>query len=155
MDYFVVKTIHQGAVVLSICGFFARGVGALTGAAWVQRRAAKTLPHLVDTVLLLSALALAWMLQLHPGNAPWLLAKIIGLLAYIGLGMLALKERRAAPELVDPPGGRAGEDGPGGITKPGRPMPLRAAAWIAALVTFGWIVSVAISKQPLGFVAGL
>lgn len=129
MDYFVVKAIHQAAVVLSISGFFARGVGALTGAAWVQRRAAKTLPHLVDTVLLLSALALAWMLRLHPGNAPWLLAKIIGLLAYIGLGMLALK--------------------------PLRPMPVRAAAWLAALVTFGWIVSVAISKQPLGFLASL
>ena len=39
---------------------------------------AKTLPHLVDTVLLLSALTLAWMLRLTPGNAPWLLAKIVG-----------------------------------------------------------------------------
>ena len=45
MDYFVVKTIHQGAVALSITGFFARGLGALVGARWVTSRAAKTLPH--------------------------------------------------------------------------------------------------------------
>jgi len=125
MDYFVVKTIHQSAVALSITGFFARGLGALMGARWVTSRAAKTLPHLVDTVLLLSALTLAWLLRLHPGNAPWLLAKIIGLLAYIGLGMVALK--------------------------PQRPMPVRVAAWLGALLTFGWIVSVALSKRPLGF----
>ncbi|HJV67636.1 SirB2 family protein [Ideonella sp.] len=125
MDYFVVKTIHQSAVALSITGFFARGLGALMGARWVTSRAAKTLPHLVDTVLLLSALTLAWLLRLHPGNAPWLLAKVIGLLVYIGLGMVALK--------------------------PQRPVPVRAAAWLGALATFGWIVSVALSKRPLGF----
>jgi uncharacterized membrane protein SirB2 len=129
MDYLAVKTLHQTAVALSVTGFFARGLGGLMGARWVNGRAAKTLPHLVDTVLLLSALALAWMLRLHPGNAPWLLAKLIGLLAYIGLGTVALK--------------------------PQRPRPVRAAAWLAALAVFGWIVSVAITKQPLGFLAML
>jgi len=125
MDYFVVKTVHQGAVLLSISGFFARGLGSLIGAAWVQGRLARSLPHGVDTVLLLSALWLAWTLRLTPAEAPWLLAKIIGLLAYIALGMLALK--------------------------PGRPWGLRAAAWLAALATVGWMVSVAITKNPLGF----
>jgi uncharacterized membrane protein SirB2 len=112
MDYFAVKTVHQTAVALSLAGFFSRGLGA------------KTVPHVVDSVLLLSALWLAWTLRLTPTAAPWLLAKIIGLVVYIGLGMVALK--------------------------PGRPAPARAAAWIAALATFGWIVSVAITKNPLG-----
>jgi uncharacterized membrane protein SirB2 len=128
MDYALVKLVHQSAVALSISGFFVRGLGALGDAAWVKSRPAKTLPHIVDSVLLLSALTLAWMLRLHPGNAPWLLAKIIGLVVYIGLGMLALK--------------------------PGRSWGVRAAAWVAALVTFGWIVSVALTKQPLGFFSG-
>jgi uncharacterized membrane protein SirB2 len=127
MDYFVVKTIHQGAVALSLSGFFARGLGSLRGAAWVRGRFAKTVPHVVDTVLLLSALTLAWMLRLTPGSAPWLAAKIIGLVVYVGLGVVALK--------------------------PGRPLRVRAAAWIAALATFGWIVSVAITKNPLGVLA--
>jgi len=125
MDYFVVKTVHQGAVLLSISGFFARGLGSLLGAAWVQGRLAKSLPHGIDTVLLLSALWLAWMLRLTPDEAPWLLAKIIGLLVYIALGMLALK--------------------------PGRPWGLRAAAWLAALATVGWMVSVAATKKTQGF----
>jgi uncharacterized membrane protein SirB2 len=129
MDYFLVKTIHQAAVALSFTGFFARGLGLLTGADWVQGRAAKTLPHVVDSVLLLSALTLAWMLRINPVAAPWLLAKIVGLLVYIGLGMVALK--------------------------PTRPAGVRTAAWIAALATFGWIVSVAMSKSPLGFLSHL
>ena len=125
MDYFTLKHIHQGAVVLSVAGFFARGLASFFGAAWVRGRAAKTLPHIVDSVLLISALWLAWMLRLTPDAAPWLLAKIIGLLAYIGLGVLALR--------------------------PGRPLAVRASAWAVALATFGWIVSVAITKNPLGF----
>ena len=87
------------------------------------------LPHIVDSVLLLSALTLAWLLRMHPANAPWLLAKIVGLVLYIGLGMLALK--------------------------PGRPWALRAAAWVGALAVFGWIVSVAFTKSAWGFLAGL
>ena len=127
MDYFAVKAIHQAAVILSVTGFSARGLGSLLSARWVSGRLAKTLPHVVDAVLLGSALWLAWTLRLTPAAAPWLLAKIIGLLGYIGLGMVALK--------------------------PTRPAPVRAAAWLAALATFGWIVSVAITKNPMGYFA--
>jgi uncharacterized membrane protein SirB2 len=124
MDYAALKLVHQSAVALSIGGFFARGWGSLAGAAWVRSRAVRTLPHLVDTVLLGSAIGLAWLLQLNPLATPWLAAKIIGLLAYIGLGMVALK--------------------------PGRPRALRAAAWVAALLCFAQIVAVAITKQAGG-----
>jgi uncharacterized membrane protein SirB2 len=124
MDYLAVKLVHQTAVTLSIMGFFVRGLASLNGARWTQSRAAKTLPHLVDTILLLSALTMAWMLRLTPDKAPWLLAKIVGLVLYVGLGVLALR--------------------------PGRPFAVRAAAWVAALAMVAWIVSVAITKTPLG-----
>jgi uncharacterized membrane protein SirB2 len=127
MDYSAIKLVHQSAVALSIGGFFVRGAASLAGARWVNSRAAKTLPHLVDTVLLLSALALAWMLRLTPDKAPWLLAKIVGLVVYVVLGVIALR--------------------------PGRPRAVRAAAWVGALVVAAWIVSVALSKNPLGFLA--
>jgi uncharacterized membrane protein SirB2 len=127
MDYAAWKLLHQSAAALSITGFVARGLGSFTQAAWVRQRVARTAPHVVDTLLLLSALVMAWTLRLTPGNAPWLTAKIAGLLLYIGLGMLALR--------------------------PGRPLALRIAAWVAALAVFGWIVSVAITKQPLGLLA--
>jgi uncharacterized membrane protein SirB2 len=127
MDYPLVKSIHVAAVALSGAGFFARGLGSLAGAAWVRGRAAKTLPHVVDTVLLGSALTLAWTLHSSPATTPWLGAKVAGLLVYIGLGMIALR--------------------------PGWPAAVRGAAWACALLTFGWIVSVALTKQPLGLLA--
>jgi len=129
MDYFTVKALHQTAVALSLAGFFARGLGGLAGAAWVRSRAAKSVPHVVDTVLLLSALTLAWMLRLNPLTTPWLAAKIVALLVYIGLGLVALNPRRA--------------------------LKLRVAAWLAALASFGYIVSVALTKSPLGFIGGM
>lgn len=127
MDYLAIKAIHQTAVALSVTGFFARGLGSFAGAGWVRGRLAKTLPHIVDSVLLISALVLVWLLRPPLASSGWLLAKIVGLLVYIALGMVALR--------------------------PGRPVGLRAAAWIAALVTFGWVVSVAITKNALGFMA--
>ena len=127
MDYGILKAVHQTAVALSVTGFFARGLASLLGAEWVRGRLARSLPHVVDSVLLLSALLLTWTLRLTPDSAPWLLAKIAGLLVYIGLGTLALR--------------------------PGRPPRVRAVAWVAALATFGWIVSVAITKTPAGFLA--
>lgn len=125
MDYLLLKTLHQSLVALSISGFAARGLGSLSGAAWVGRPLAKRLPHLVDSLLLLSALALLWALQLNPLSSPWLLAKLLGLLLYIGLGVLALQARRPAWQ--------------------------RGPAFVAALATVGWMVSVAISKSPWGF----
>ncbi|WP_457331975.1 SirB2 family protein [Rhizobacter sp. P5_C2] len=130
MDYAVVKAVHQSAVALSFAGFFLRGAASLAGASWVRRRAARSIPHLVDTVLLVSALTLAWMLHIHPGTAPWLLAKVIALVVYVGLGVIALR--------------------------PGRSRGVRATAWLAALLTFGYIVSVAITKSAWGvFVLGM
>ena len=127
VDYATLKLVHQTAVALSLTGFFVRGAASLAGAGWVASRAARTLPHVVDTVLLLSALMLAWMLRLTPGNAPWLLAKVVGLVAYVALGVVALR--------------------------PGRSPGVRMAAWLAALVTACWIVSVAVTKRPSGFFA--
>ena len=129
MDYATIKLIHQSAVTLSFAGFLARGVGMLRDASWIRHRIAKTLPHLVDTVLIVSAIALAWLLRLTPTNAPWIAAKIGGLVLYIALGLVALRF--------------------------GRTKTVRAGAWIAAMLTFAWIVSVAITKDPRGFFAAL
>ena len=124
MDYGTIKLIHESAVTISFAGFFARGAGMLRDASWVRHRLAKTLPHVVDTILIVSAIWLAWMLRLSPANAPWIAAKIAGLLAYIALGLVALRF--------------------------GRTRPVRAAAWVLAMLTFAWIVSVAITKDPRG-----
>lgn len=129
MDYAIIKLVHQAAVALSVTGFFVRGAAALAGASWVRERAARTVPHLVDSALLLSGLAMAWTLRLTPDRAPWLLAKLMGLVIYIALGVVALRPRF--------------------------PRRVRAFAWLSALGVVGWMASVAITKQPLGIFDGL
>lgn len=116
--------VHETAVALSVSSFFIRGLRRLFDAVPVGGRLTKSLPHLVDTVLLLSAVTLAWMLRINPLNSPWLMAKVCGLVAYVGLGIVAMRT--------------------------GVSFRLRLAAWLAALLTVGWIISVAITKSPLG-----
>src|SRR5215472_14546765 len=135
MDYATLKLIHVSAVALSFFGFAARGLGALCGAGWVRQRITRVLPHFIDTVLLVSALGMLWMLRLSPWATPWLRAKLIGLILYVALGVLAL--RRAPP-------GRAA-----------RPQAMQLIAWVGALVVFGYIVSVALTKSPRGPLAWL
>lgn len=122
--YALLRQLHRLCALLSIVGFTARWLGVLAGQAWTQRRPAKTLPHVVDTVLLLSALAMAFGAAISPADAPWLATKIVLLLVYIGLGMVALR--------------------------PARPLSQRLLAGVAALAVFGHIVAVAFTKQPLG-----
>jgi uncharacterized membrane protein SirB2 len=124
VDYAALKLVHQTAIALSISGFVARGVAGLMDARWVHGRAARTLPHVVDTVLLASAIGLAWMLRLNPIETPWLLAKIVGLLLYIALGMIALR--------------------------PALPRGVRAAALLAAVLCFAQIVGMALTKSVAG-----
>jgi hypothetical protein len=67
----------------------ARQVAAL------QQPLVRVLPHIVDTVLLASAIAMAVISAQYPFAAGWLTAKLIGLLIYIGCGTMALKRGRS------------------------------------------------------------
>ncbi len=124
VDYPTIKLLHQSAVALSSLGFVLRGIASLKGAQWTQGRVAKTLPHVVDTVLLASAITLAVLLKINPAHAPWLTAKILGLFLYIGLGMVTLR--------------------------PGFGRSTRTFAFGLALFVMAWIVSVAVTKDPWG-----
>jgi len=121
----VLKQVHVWAVALSLAGFLARSLGTFAHGAWVRSRGARRAQDAVDTVLLVSAIALAYTLGISPLAHPWLAAKIGALLAYIGLGALALRAQL--------------------------PLPARLTAWIGALGVFGYIVSVALTKDPQGF----
>lgn len=122
MSYFAIKHLHVTCVVLSGLGFCLRGIWMLTGSPLLQARAAKILPHLIDTTLLGSALALAYLSGQYPFVQPWLTAKVFGLLAYIVFGTLALKR--------------------------GRTPRIRLGFFALALLTFGYIVGVALTRNP-------
>lgn len=139
LDYTTLRFIHISAVAISGGGFLARAAGTAREAPWVRGRAARTLPHLVDTVLLLSALGMLWVAHLSPWALPWLRAKLIGLLCYIALGVLALRGLRAAPPRAATPGRRI----------------VALGAGVLALAVFLYIVSVALTKDPRGLFAAL
>jgi uncharacterized membrane protein SirB2 len=123
------KLLHVSSAFLSIAGFGLRGYWMARDNPLLQHRAAKVLPHIIDTLLLSSAIAMLVYLQLSPLAQPWLYVKIIALLLYIGLGMVALRF--------------------------GRTKKIKVSAWLSALLTAGYIVSVAYSKSPWGFLAPL
>lgn len=124
--YTTLKAVHVTAVVLSGSGFLLRWLLQL--AHWhSDARALRILPHVIDTVLLASAITLAFVGRFNPLATPWLAAKIVGLAIYIVAGTVAL---RGAPAR-------------------------RLPAFIVAVVAFVYIVSVALIKQPLGFLSGL
>lgn len=119
----VVKQVHVACVLLSGAGFFFRGILMMRESPLLRARLIKIAPHIVDTVLLVSAIALASQWGWVAMQMPWLLAKIVGLLVYIALGTVALRR--------------------------GRTKMIRVSAWFAALGVFSYIVAVAFTKSPL------
>ena len=126
MDYSALKTIHIACVIASYALFFVRGVWMIGESALLQRRWVRIAPHVIDTVLLASAIALAVMIRQYPFVEPWLTAKVMGLVVYIGLGMIALRR--------------------------GKSKRMRIATWIAAQLVFFYIVAAAITKSALPIV---
>jgi uncharacterized membrane protein SirB2 len=127
MSYSLVKFIHVASVILSVAGFFLRGISMIRASPLLGARWIKVLPHVNDTVLLVAALSLAAMSGQFPWVVDWVSAKVMGLIVYILLGAVALRA--------------------------GAPRQIRIACWLAAMAVFAWIVSVALSRQPAGFLA--
>ncbi len=116
-----IKILHMSCALLTISGFFVRGVWMLRDSPLLQARWVKVLPHVIDSVLLLSGVTLAVLTQQNPMVQHWLLAKIVLLLLYIVLGSIALKYGRSKKQKI--------------------------LAWVAALVVVMMIVSIARSHQ--------
>ena len=127
--YILVKYVHVTTVALSLAGFFLRGILMIRESPMLNARWIKVLPHINDTLLLLAALSLAAMSGQYPFVVGWVTAKVLGLTAYIVLGALALRDANT--------------------------LNMRIVCWLAAMGAFGWIVSVALTRHPAGFVAAL
>jgi len=119
--YAAVRGLHVGCAALTIAGFAARGVLMLRGSALLEHRFVRVAPHVVDTVLLASALWLAWFLGQVPFVHGWITAKVLALVAYVVLGSIALKR--------------------------GRTKGIRTGALAAALAAVGYLVWVALTRD--------
>ena len=123
MNYLVVKQLHITFALLSGSFFLLRGIWMLGESPLLQQRWVKVVPPVVDTLLLSSALVMVFWSGQYPFAQPWLTAKVLALIVYIGLGTVALKR--------------------------GKTRLVRTVAMFAALATFGYIVAVALTKQAL------
>jgi uncharacterized membrane protein SirB2 len=122
--YFLVKHIHLTCVALSLALLFIRFFWMMRKSPMLDKKLVKILPHVVDTLLLVSAFTLCVLINQYPFEQPWLTEKLFAVVAYIIMGYMSLK---------------------------GRTLALR---WIALAGAMGWIaliVRLAITKQPVFF----
>lgn len=124
MPYIAIKHLHVTAAALSIIFFVLRSYWSINGSALLQRRVVKILPHIIDTVLLVCGVVLAAMIG---PNQPWILAKVVALIIYIGVGTIAIKR--------------------------GRTPRSRGFAAIVAVAIFFYIVGVALAHNPMSWFA--
>jgi uncharacterized membrane protein SirB2 len=125
MDYLAVRHMHMGFAALSGTFFLLRGLWMLRASPLLQQRWVRIAPHVIDTLLLASALFLVFVSGQYPFAQPWLGAKLCALVLYIVLGTIALKRGRTAQ--------------------------VRALAFGAAVLTFAYIVAVAVTRQVIPF----
>lgn len=121
----LVKTIHIATVLLSISGFFMRGIWMMLDSPRLQQRWVKIVPHVNDTILLTTGIILAVMVQQYPLVHGWLTAKLIALLLYIGLGFATLRF--------------------------GKTKRQKLITWLAALLVFAYMLGVARTHQAFFF----
>ena len=121
--------VHVGAVTASGTLFFLRGAGLLSGGSWPLSLPVRLLSYAIDTTLLTAALMLMTIVRQYPFVDGWLTVKVLLLLVYIALGVMAFWRARS--------------------------MAARAAFWGAGLAVFLFIVSVARAHDPLGVLSGL
>jgi uncharacterized membrane protein SirB2 len=125
-SYLGLKHLHMTCVALSGSLFVLRFIWRLQASSLLQKKWVKVTPHIIDTCLLLSAIALALIAGINPLAQTWLAAKIIALVFYIVLGTFAIKRAKS----------KAGQ----------------IISFILAGLMFGYIILVAVSKQALPFV---
>ncbi|MHB8621831.1 MAG: SirB2 family protein [Sulfuricaulis sp.] len=122
----ILKYIHVASALLSISGYLMRGVWMMRESPRLQQTWVKVVPHIVDSILIVSAILLAIQVRQYPFVQAWLTAKVFALIAYVVVGAIGLKY---------------------GATKK-----IRIAAWLSAIAIFAYIFLVAVSRQVLPFV---
>jgi len=125
--YSLIKHLHLVTIVVTLALFLLRGAWMMMDSPRLQARWARIVPHINDTLLLASGIALAVLMQQYPLVHGWLTAKLFALIAYIVLGTLALKR--------------------------GKTKAQRVTAWIAALLVFGYMLAVARAHDPFPFIS--
>lgn len=124
-----VKWTHVHAVMCSGAFFALRGGTTLLGARWPRHWLPKYTSYAIDTVLLTSATMLFSMLPGAMFANGWLATKLVLLVLYVALGILAMREKRSRAQ--------------------------RAICYAAALATFAFMFGIARMHHPAGWLLRL
>jgi len=119
-----IKAAHVGLAFASGALFAVRGAAALAGWRWAMAWPARWGSYAIDTSLLTAALMLLSILPWGLFGNGWLAVKLAVLVLYITLGMFALRRARSPKT--------------------------RILCYVAALLAFAWVVSIARAHHPLG-----
>lgn len=122
----MIKLIHMSTAFISISFFVIRGFWVFNHTEMMNKKWVKIVPHINDTILLVTAIFLAISIQQYPFTHDWLTAKFIALLLYIVFGMFALKRAKN--------------------------MKNKVIFFVFALSVFIYIVGVAVNRSPNWFV---
>lgn len=122
--YTEVRIIHVTAALTSGGLFVLRGIGVQRHAGWPMAAPVRYLSYGIDTLLLLAAATLVSMLPHAFFANGWLTVKLCLVVVYIACGIYALRR--------------------------GRSPAIRVRCFVAALVTYAFIIVVAGSHDPLG-----
>ena len=123
MEYSLLKRMHMACAGISYALFFWRGLLMFAESPLLRTRALRSVPHLNDTLLLVSAIWMVVISGQYPLAQDWLTAKLVALVAYVGVGMVAFSY--------------------------GRGRRVRLASWAMAQLIFGYIVLVALTRSPV------
>ena len=121
----LIKLIHISCAAISVSGFFYRGVLKLYAPRQLHRKWLKITPHIIDTLLLTSALILMIQQSLYPTDQPWVLTKLVLLVLYIGLGLMTLRFAKTRRHIL--------------------------LSFVLAILCFSYIVAVALTRQAWPF----
>ncbi len=126
MLYYWIKNAHVITVVFNIAFFSLRYYWMLRRSSLVNKKIVRWISQLNDTLLLIAGIALALHIHQYPFQVQWLTVKLVGLLLYIIFGTLALKR--------------------------GKSRKARRIYGVLALLTVGYIVTVALSRTAASWV---
>lgn len=127
--YLQLRWLHIACAILSVSLFTLRGALMLAGSPRVHAAPLRYASYTIDTALLSFALILTTVIHQYPITTGWLTMKVGLLFVYVVLGSIALKR--------------------------GRTLRTRTVAYVAALLTVAFLVSVARAHHPLGIFATL
>ena len=121
----MLKSFHITLAYLTTLGFVVRGLWSIMDSPLQNQRWVKVLPHIIDTMLLLIGVTMAINIGASLVSG-WLAAKLLGLLGYIGFGVLAMRAKT---------------------------MALKVTGFLAALSCVAYMFSVAFTRSPWPFAA--